>query len=136
MRLPVALGAPIVALGVLIVALAPRPTRAEDMPKALLPELIATEHALCRTSVGYGQRFVQFVDVRGDGRRGVLLDYSDAMCGGVPQSFCDGSGCLIRVYANDKGAWRKVYDGHARGWRVEKVEGKAALTIDGKRLGG
>lgn len=110
------------------------PAVAEDMPKALLPELIATEHALCHTSVGYGTRFVQFVDLRGDGHRGVLLDYADAMCGGVAKSFCDGSGCLIKVYANDHGGWHKVYDGHARGWQAGQP--KAGLLVDGKPLGG
>ena len=61
------------------------PALAEDMPQQLTKELIATEHENCQTSTGYGVGFVVMRDLDGDGRKDVLLDYSEAQCGGQPE---------------------------------------------------
>ena len=64
-----------------VLLLAPGVGRAEDMPRQLNDELIRTERANCKTSTGYGQKFVVLRDVDGDGRRDVVLDYAEALCG-------------------------------------------------------
>lgn len=109
---------------------------AEDMPHQLTGDLIKTEHQYCKTSTGYGQRFVTLRDVDGDGRKDVVLDYADALCGGQPEPYCDGSGCLLKVYLGAGGGWRKAFEGRVRSWKVEDRGGRATLLLDGRPLGG
>lgn len=112
------------------------PVLAEDMPRALTGELIRTEHENCKTSTGYGMRFVTLRDVDGDGRKDVVLDYSDASCGGQPEPYCDGSGCLLKVYLGSGGGFRKVFEGRVKRWSVDERGGKPALLVDGRPIGG
>ncbi|WP_333823642.1 hypothetical protein [Pinisolibacter sp.] len=107
---------------------------AEDMPHQLTGELIRTEHENCKTSTGYGMRFVTLRDVDGDGRKDVVLDYAEASCGGRPEPYCDGSGCLLKVYLGSGGAYRKVFEGRVRSWKVEEHGGRPTLLVDGRPL--
>ena len=127
----------LITLGVvfaLLSILAVTPVLAEDMPRALTGDLIRTEHENCKTSTGYGTRFVTQRDVDGDGRKDVVLDYSDASCGGQPEPYCDGSGCLLKVYLGAGGSYRKAFEGRARSWTVEDRGGRATLLVDGRPL--
>ena len=108
--------------------------RAEDMPRQLAPELIATEHQYCKTSTGYGRDFTRFVDVDGDGRKDVVLDYAQALCGGQPEPYCASDGCLLKVWVSAGGGWRKVFEGRAERWTVEPHDGRSTLMIDGRPL--
>ena len=114
--------------------LAPVAVRADDMPRQLNGDLIRTEHAYCKTSTGYGQKFVVQRDVDGDGRRDVVLDYGEALCGGQHDPYCDTGGCLLKVYLGSGGGWRKAFEGRARSWTVEDRGGRATLLIDGRPL--
>ena len=123
-------------LATLAVLAATASALAEDMPRQLTPELIRTERENCKTSTGYGTRFTQLRDVDGDGRKDVVLDYSDALCGGQPEPYCDGGGCLLKVYLGQGGGYRKVFDSRVEAWKVEDRGGKPVLLLDGKPLGG
>ena len=104
--------------------------------RSLTKELIATEHENCQTSTGYGVGFVVMRDLDGDGRKDVLLDYSEAQCGGQPEPYCDATGCLTKVYLGTKGgAYKKVFEGKIRTWKVDESTGKPVLLIDGAPLG-
>jgi hypothetical protein len=105
------------------------------MPHQLTGDLIRTEHEYCKTSTGYGMRFVVLRDVDGDGRKDVVLDYSDAQCGGQPEPYCDGSGCLLKVYLASSGGYRKAFEGRAKSWKVEERGGRPVLFVDGRPLG-
>lgn len=107
------------------------PVSAEDIPHQLTPDLIQTEHDNCKTSTGYGIDFVHWVDIDGDGRKDVVLDYRAALCGGQPEPYCASSGCLLKVWHAEKGGWHKVFDGRAKSWSVGDVGGKPGLLIDG-----
>ncbi len=117
-----------------VLLLAPGVGRAEDMPRQLNDELIRTERANCKTSTGYGQKFVVLRDVDGDGRRDVVLDYAEALCGGQPEPYCEAAGCLIKVYLGSGGGYRKVFEGRVRSWAVEDRGGRATMLVDGKPL--
>jgi hypothetical protein len=109
--------------------------RAEDMPHQLSAELIQTEHENCHTSTGYGVNFVVQRDVDGDGRRDVILDYSQAQCGGQPEPYCAAGGCMLKVYLGGKGGgYRKVFDGRVKTWRLDETGGRPVLLIDGAPL--
>ncbi len=108
---------------------------AEDMPHQLTPELVRTELALCPTSTAYGTRFVTLTDVDGDGRRDVVLDYSDAECGGGRAPYCDRGGCLLKVYLGAAGGYRKAYEGRVGSWSVQNRGGRPVLFVDGRPLG-
>lgn len=123
------------AVAASLLALWTLPVLAEDMPHQLAPELIQTEHDNCKTSTGYGMRFVTQRDVNGDGRKDVVLDYADAQCGGQPEPYCNDSGCLLKVYLGTGGSYRKAFDGRAKSWKVEDHGGRPMLMIDGKPLG-
>ncbi|MBV5262970.1 hypothetical protein [Pinisolibacter aquiterrae] len=118
----------------LISFLAVAPALAEDMPHQLTPDLIQTERESCNTSTGYGVDFVQWVDIDGDGRKDVVLDYRAALCGGQPEPYCTRDGCLIKVWHAEKGGWRKIFDGRVGRWSVGTAGGKAELLIDGRPL--
>lgn len=117
-----------------VLLLMPAASRAEDMPHQLSGELIETEHRYCKTSTGYGQRFVVQRDIDGDGRRDVVLDYAEALCGGDHEPYCDGNGCLLKVYLGSGGGHRKVFEGRVRTWSVDERGGRATLLIDGRPL--
>lgn len=127
---------PRLAFAALVFLLAAPAARADDMPRQLTGELIRTEREQCKTSTGYGTRFVVLRDVDGDGRKDALLDYSDALCGGQPEPYCDGSGCLLKVYLGAGGGWRKAFDGRVRSWKIEDRGGRPVLLLDGRPLGG
>ena len=118
-----------------ILLMAPVAAAADDMPRQLTGELIRTEHENCRTSTGYGARFVVQRDVDGDGRRDVVLDYAEALCGGQHEPYCDASGCLLKVYLGSGGGLRKAFEGRVRSWKVEEAGGRATLMLDGRPLG-
>jgi hypothetical protein len=118
----------------LAVLLTPVAAAAEDMPHQLAGELVRTEHENCQTSTGYGTRFVTQRDVDGDGRKDVVLDYADALCGGRHEPYCDASGCLLKVYLGGGGGLHKVIEGRVREWRVEERGGRPVLLVDGKPL--
>ena len=122
------------AAAVLVSLLAISSAVAEDMPHQLSGDLIRTEHEYCKTSTGYGQRFVTLRDVDGDGRKDVVLDYAEALCGGQREPYCDGSGCLLKVYLGAGGSYRKAFEGRARSWTVEDRGGRATLLVDGRPL--
>ncbi|MDK9697827.1 MAG: hypothetical protein OEL76_15715 [Siculibacillus sp.] len=108
--------------------------RAEDMPRQLNGDLIRTEHEYCKTSTGYGQKFVVQRDVDGDGRRDVVLDYSEALCGGQHEPYCDAGGCLLKVFLGAGGGHRKAFEGRVRSWAVDDRGGRARLLVDGRPL--
>lgn len=108
--------------------------RAEDMPHQLAAELIQTEHESCNTSTGYGVNFVVQRDVDGDGRKDVILDYSQAQCGGQPDPYCTTGGCMLKVYLGGKGGYHKVFDGRVRTWTLDETRGRPVLLIDGAPL--
>jgi len=108
--------------------------RAEDMPHQLAAELIQTEHESCKTSTGYGVNFVVQRDVDGDGHRDVILDYSQALCGGQPDPYCEAGRCLLKVYLGGKGGYHKVFDGRVKSWRLDETGGRPVLLIDGAPL--
>lgn len=110
------------------------PALADDLPHQLAGELIRTEKAYCKTSTGYGTRFVTVRDVDGDGRKDVVLDYSDVLCGGQPAPYCDPQGCLLKVYLRRAGTLRKAFEGRAKTWKVEPRGGHAMLLVDGHPL--
>lgn len=107
---------------------------AEDMPHQLAAELIQTEHESCNTSTGYGVNFVVQRDVDGDGRKDVILDYSQAQCGGQPDPYCTTAGCMLKVYLGGKGGYHKVFDGRVRTWTLDETRGRPVLLIDGAPL--
>lgn len=108
---------------------------AEDMPRQLTQELIRTEHENCKTSTGYGMNFSVLRDVDGDGRRDVVLDYSEAQCGGQPEPYCDDAGCLLKVFLAGKGGgYKKAFDGKVRSWKIDESSGRPVLLIDGAPL--
>lgn len=108
---------------------------ADDMPHQLTQELVRTEIGMCPTSTGYGRNFVVMRDIDGDGRKDVILDYSQAECGGQPDPYCTAAGCLLKVYLGSKsGGYTKAFDGRARTWRLDESRGRAALVIDGAVL--
>lgn len=124
-------------LAVLALLAAAVPAGADDLPRQLAGDLIRTEQANCKTSTGYGTRFVTARDLDGDKRKDVVLDYSDALCGGQPEPYCDASGCLVKVYlGSPNGGYRKVFDGRVHGWKVEDHAGRPVLMLDGRPLGG
>jgi hypothetical protein len=123
------------AVAALALVLAPA-ALAEDMPHQLTGELIRTEHEYCKTSTGYGMRFVVLRDADGDGRKDVVLDYSDAQCGGQAEPYCDGSGCLLKVFLASGGGYRKAFEGRAKSWKIEDRGGRSVLVVDGRPLGG
>ena len=118
----------------LAVFLVPTPGRADDLPRQLTGDLIRTEHENCRTSTGYGARFVVARDVDGDGRKDIVLDYAQALCGGQPEPYCDASGCLLKLYLGTSGGWRKAFEGRAKSWAVEDRSGRPTLLLDGRPL--
>lgn len=116
--------------------LAVLPSVAEDMPHQLSPDLIRTEHEYCNTSTGYGTRFVLQRDVDGDGRKDVVLDYSDVLCGGQHEPYCDGNGCLLKVWLGTAGGgYRKGFEGRVKAWKIEERAGRPVLMLDGRPLG-
>lgn len=108
---------------------------AEDMPRQLSPELIRTEHEYCKTSTGYGQKFTLLVDVDGDGRKDVVLDYAEALCGGQPDPYCTDQGCLLKVWTATGGTYRKAFEGRVKTWKIDTVGGRPLLVLDGRPLG-
>ena len=130
-RLALALAA---TLAPLAATLAPLVASAEDMPRQLSPELIRTEHENCKTSTGYGKDFTVFADVDGDGRKDVILDYSEALCGGQPDPYCTDQGCLLKVFSTSKGGYRKIFDGRVKTWKVDTASGRSQLLVDGHPL--
>ncbi|MCE1235639.1 MAG: hypothetical protein LWW93_04700 [Hyphomicrobiales bacterium] len=106
--------------------------QAGGMPRQLAPELIRTEHEYCKTSTGYGVDFVREVDVDGDGRRDVVLDYAQALCGGETAPYCTDEGCLIKAWRNEKSGWRKVFEGRVKTWSVGEAGGRKGLIADGR----
>jgi len=125
---------PRLRLAALFLALSAGAVLADDMPHQLTGELIRTEHEFCKTSTGYGMRFVTLRDVDGDGRKDVVLDYSDALCGGQHEPYCDGSGCLVKVFLGSGGGFRKAFEGRVRAWSVEDRGGRPTLLLDGRPL--
>lgn len=101
------------------------------MPRQLAPELIRTEHEYCKTSTGYGVDFVREEDIDGDGRKDVILDYAQALCGGEPEPYCAPEGCLLKAWRNEKSGWRKVFEGRAKHWSVGEAAGRKGLMVDG-----
>lgn len=110
---------------------------AQDLPHALTGDLIRIEHEFCATSTGYGQSFVRFADVDGDGRADVVLDYADALCGGVHEPYCGKDGCLMVVWVAGRGGYRKAFEGRVHRWSLEPAaKGHTVLSLDGRPLGG
>ncbi len=107
---------------------------AEDLPHALTGDLIRIEHESCGTSTGYAPDFVRRVDLDGDGRADVVLDYSQALCGGLPEPYCTAQGCLLVAWRAEKAGWRKLFEGRARSWSVGEAGGRAALIVDGRAV--
>ncbi|TBW36251.1 hypothetical protein EYW49_14180 [Siculibacillus lacustris] len=107
---------------------------AEDLPKALAGEIVATEHAYCETSTGYDVGFVLRRDVDGDGRPDVVLDYSRALCGGAHEPYCEGERCLLQVWQAAGSGWRKLFDGKVANWRFDGNGGRSVLIVDGRPL--
>ena len=122
-------------LAAAVFVLAASPVIAEDMPHQLTGDLIRTEHEYCKTSTGYGTRFVVLRDVDGDGRKDVVLDYSDAQCGGQSEPYCGDSGCLLKVYLASSSGYRKAFEGRAKSWKVEDRGGRPVIFVDGRPLG-
>lgn len=106
--------------------------QAEDMPRALSPDLIRTEHEMCSTSTGYGRDFVRFADIDGDGRRDVVLDYAQALCGGQPEPYCTREGCLLKVWTAKGGSHRLVWEGRATSWSLAGEGRHTTLIVDGR----
>lgn len=105
---------------------------AGGMPRQLAPELIRTEHEYCKTSTGYGIDFVRDVDIDGDGRNDVILDYAQALCGGEPAPYCTDEGCLLKAWRNERGGWRKIFEGRARTWSLGEADGRKGLVVGGR----
>lgn len=109
---------------------------ADEMPSQLVKDLIKTEHENCKTSTGYDKNFVLLRDVDGDGRKDVILDYSEALCGGEPAPYCDDQGCLLKVYRASKGGgYAKAFDAKVRAWKLDESGASAVLIIDGTPFG-
>ncbi len=105
---------------------------ADELPQQLVKDLIKTEHENCKTSTGYDKNFVLLRDIDGDGRKDVILDYSEALCGGQPAPYCDDQGCLLKVYRGSRsGGYEKVFDAKVRTWKLDESNPKAMLVIDG-----
>ncbi|MER2606564.1 MAG: hypothetical protein ABTQ29_12075 [Siculibacillus sp.] len=108
---------------------------AQDMPRQLTGELIRTERENCKTSTAYDMKFTNHVDVDGDGRKDVVLDYSEASCGAEPEPYCNDQGCLLKVFLNTGGGWRKSFEGRVKSWSVDTSSGRASLLVDGHPAG-
>lgn len=108
---------------------------AGQFPQSLVPELIGVEREVCKSAVAYGKRFENYLDINGDKRVDIVLDYRDTNCYPNPDVFCPSGAsgaCLLKAYVADKGGWRKVYEGRAKSWSVDPA--RSVLIIDGKPL--
>lgn len=115
----------VLPLGLLL--LSPAPSAADQVARDR-----AEMSAMCRDMGGApaaGPEFETRIDLTGDGRADVVLDYHHLDCRGAPSALCAGVGCPISVYVARGGDFERVESGRAQGWSVDRGASPPILTL-------
>jgi hypothetical protein len=79
---------------------------------------------------GPGEVMARTIDLDGNGRDDLVLDFGKLECDGAQTLFCGTGGCLLQIYLWQRGMeWKLVFDENVRGWKPIKAGGKPALLF-------
>lgn len=111
----------------LLAALPPAPAEADVVARD-----VAEARALCRDAGGTPSIRPEFetrLDLTGDGRADVVLDYQAFDCAGAWTVLCSAVGCPLAIYVDDGAGHRRVGGGQVQAWSVDAAAAPPILTL-------